>query len=257
MGFIRGSTIVLVSILFVALVIITGAFATLSSSLSYKVIKSDLVPVVKEFIFDQNNLSSKISDSYPLMVASCANNEEYVLGEGDNIMTIKCEDVIGGPEAVVSAQIDDFVDRYYYKEYTCDFWECRNTELTPFYLVSDFSRSYFASKFYIFFFISILVFVALFFLSEVKSNAFILSGVLMLVGSVPFLMIKWIFSFLALQQYLQFFSFLFTQSSSVFLKILITGIVLVVFGFLMKIFDFGMKIEEFFERFKKKEEKKK
>jgi len=60
----------------------------------------------------------------------------------------------------------------------------------------------------------------------------------------------------AQKEYLQFFTFMFTQASSVFIKCLILGIVLIVLGILWKMFSVGMKISEFFNKGKEEPKKK-
>lgn len=257
MGMIRGGALVVVSVLFLVSILSLNVFWTMSNSLKFDNIKTELIPVVMNFADSQMNLSQVIDVSYPLMQTYCLNNSDFTMGEGGMTFVITCDTVKLGKEAVVNGMIDSAVNSIYYKEYDCGFFDCfKKYGETPFFLVSEHTHDYFNSKFYLIAFLSVVLLGLMFLFAENRSNAFIISGALVILAGLPFAKLNWILSFFAQKEYLQFFTFMFTQAFSVFIKCLILGIVLIVFGILWKIFSVGMKISEFFNKDKKEEKKK-
>lgn len=259
MGFIRGGLVVIVSILMLVSLLTMNVFWTLNNSLEYNNLKTELLPVVNDFAESTLNLSANLEKMYPVMVSYCQNNSEFVLGQGEFTFTISCSKIKEGITPVKNKLLEDAMDSLYYKQYDCNFFDCFNKyQGLPFFIVSENTKDYFSSKFYLLVFVNLILLALLLLLTETRSNAFIISGVLMIISGIPFSKLSWILGMFAEKQYLQFFTFLFTQAFSIFVKCLILGAVLIAFGILWKIFSLGFRIKGFFDKFKgeKKEEKK-
>ncbi len=88
-----------------------------------------------------------------------------------------------------------------------------------------------------------------FFLVEVKSNAFILSGSLLAISSLPLIKIEQFLSLIPFE-FGEFLIVFFSEANTVFLISFITGLVVLIIGVVMKFFGIGFKIFEFFNKFK-------
>ena len=228
-----------------------NVFWTLGNSLEFNNIKTELIPVVMNFADNSVNISQVINTTYPLMQTYCENNSEFVLGEGEMTFTISCDSVDLGKEAVINSLINSSINSIYYKEYDCGFFDCfKKYGENPFFLVSKHTYDYFNSKFYLIAFISIVLLGLMFLLTENRSNTFIISGALVILSGLPFVKLSVVLGIFAQKEYLQFFTFMFTQAFYIFVKTLVLGIVLVIVGVFWKILNFGFVIKGFFDKFR-------
>ncbi len=189
--------------------------------------------------------------NYLRLVEFCIPHENIFLNssEDSSVSNISCETVLEGPEAIIEEQVGEKIEDIYYKDYNCSFFECIKSE--PLALVSEKTHDYFQGKFRSMIFLNLILFGVLFLLVEVRSNAFILSGILFVVSALPFSKLEWIIGIFAKIELLKFFTFMFSESFSVFIKFLIFGLVLIGIGFVWKSFSIGFKINSFFEKFRK------
>lgn len=241
MGFIRGSALVIVAVLFFVALLASNSFLTLSSSLEYDIVKPKLVPVIIDIAEEEFNLSSQIDDSYSQMLTDCENNSTIIFDEEGFSFEVPCEKVREGKQEVIDYGVNSLVDEVYYKNYDCGFWDCAEEGEPPFFLVSQKAQGYWSSLFYFVLGVLILLFVVIFFLVEKKSNAFIIAGALLMVSALPFAKIIWVASFLDKYAF-QFFAVLFSRASLMFLRIFIFGIIVLGVGILMKFFGIGFWI---------------
>ncbi len=247
MGAIRGGLFVIASVLLFVMLLAGGAVMTLSTSLEYSNIHEEIAPAVTEIINEQINLPEQIEDGLPRMEEYCENNSEFVFSEQGYTVDLPCEVIAQGKDAIVEEAIDDAIDSVYYKDYGCVFWDCFGKTETPFFLVSEIAQNYWANKFYLAILISLALFVGMFFLAEKKSNSFIVGGILMVVASLPFVKIDSVLLwFFVDENYLNIFSALFGGATTVFVSMLIFGIILLGVGILMKMFGFGFWLNKKF-----------
>jgi hypothetical protein len=251
MGLIRGGAVVIVSILLLVSFLITASILTLSSSLKYENIKDGLSPIIKETIEQELGGGLPIENNLSMIEQYCKNNSEFIFSESGYVITIPCETAKQGSDAIIEKGINDMINESYYKNYDCSFFDCLQKPGAPFSLVSQGAYEYWKSKFYLALILSIILIVALFLLVENKSNAFILSGALLIVSSLPLFGLKNIAGFFVDKSILKFLSVFFAQASLVFYKALIAGIVLISIGIGIKFAGVGMKITNFFNKSKK------
>jgi len=247
MGFIRGGLLVIVSVLLFISILAGSIFLTLSWSLEYENVKEEMSSVILDFADTDFNLTQAIEQDFPRMQIYCQNDSEFVFNQEGYTFVIPCSVVEQGPEVVVEEGIKGFIDEIYYKKYECDFWNCITEDSDPFFLLSAKAKDYWMSKFYLVFFVIIVLGVLVFLLVEGKTNFPILLGILSIVAALLAVKMNWLFSLFGENAYRLFFIF-FNQSYAVFLRFLIIGIVILVFGIVLKFFKVGFKISEFFSK---------
>ncbi len=268
MGFIRGSAFVIISVVFFITLLLMNSMWVISSSLDYENIKQELVPVVKQTLKENINITSIIElQKYPKMQQYCKNMSEgegYVFSVENYTFVVPCSELSNGTEAVIDSAIANFVHEQYYKEYSCDFWNCFDKETLPTFVVSQHSKDYWQSKLYLSILAAFVLVGLMFFLIEKKTNLPLVAGSLVILSSLLFakleIFITWMINWLLtspinLDTFLKFFSIVFTKSYKVFLIMLIIGLALLAFGIILKFFSIGFKIEEFFSKFGSKANK--
>ena len=114
-------------------------------------LNQELVPVLKETLREEINITSLIEDEkYPLMQEYCKNqsgSSMYVFKEGNYTFTIPCDAIANGTDAVIDAGVDKIVYDSYYAQYNCNFWNCFQEGSVPFFLVSQHSKDYWQHSF--------------------------------------------------------------------------------------------------------------
>ena len=152
MGFIRGGLFVTVSVLFFVSLLVASSLYVVISSLDYNNLKQDLIPVVKQTLNEQINITQVIEkDKYPLIQKFCANSSsglDYVFSEQNYTFTIPCSAISGTPDSLVDSAVDSLFQEYYYKEYNCGLFDCMQKDSIPFFLISEHSQNYWKGKFY-------------------------------------------------------------------------------------------------------------
>ena len=253
MGIIRGGLLVVASVLLFTCFLVGGSLLVVSNSLEYENIQKELVPVVTEVIEEQIDISSVIDEKFPIMQEYCQNNSEYVFDAEGQTFDVSCDSIEQGTDTIIQEVIEETVEEFYYTNYDCTFLNCfkENKEM-PYFLVSEQTQNYFEGKFYFVLILSLIFVGIMFFLVETKTNLPILVGSLLVVSSLPFMKLDSIVGNFADKSLLQFFTFLFTQSYSVFIISLILGILLIALGIFLKFFGWGFKISELINKFRGK-----
>jgi hypothetical protein len=96
----------------------------------------------------------------------------------------------------------------------------------------------------------------MFFLVEKKTNAFILSGSLLIVSAVPFIKLDYLLSLFSNKVIFKFLGVFFSQAYYVSIKTLIVGIGLLVLGIVLDIFKVGFFISNLISKIKGEKESK-
>ena len=265
MGFIRGSLFVIVATCFFIALLVMNSTLVVSFSLDYENIREDLLPVVKETLKENINLTSVIdTKQYPLMQQFCKDPSQqldYTFSEQNYSFSVSCGAISNGTETVFDEVIDKFIYEQYYKEYSCGYWKCFKVGQIPFFIVSQYSKDYWQKQFYFSLLISLVLLGLMFLLIEKKTNLPLVAGSLVVLSSLLFAKLealtKWAINALLTlpispEEYLRFFTLIFTQSSKVFIIMLIAGLVLLAIGIILKFFAIGFKINEFFSKFSSK-----
>lgn len=255
MGVIRGSLFVIACVLLFILLVASNAFLTIDRSLDYNVVKPELTNLLTNLADRTINLSEQIEKTIPAMLIICKNESNFIFDseEGEQV-TIPCNVVSEGSDAIIKYSFGNLIDEAYNKKYDCEYWTCfKELEGTEglYFAVSKQAQDYWAGKFYLSL-LGILILVGvMFLLIETRTTLPIVVGALMIVASLPFAKLETIVGWFAKLEILQFLTVFFTKSVSVFWTGFILGLILVGIGVILKIFKIGFKIGEFFSKFKK------
>ena len=265
MGAIRGILLVVICILTFLLILIGGVLWTMSSSLQYENVQPGLSSFVTSFVNEQVNsiggqlnLEDEIDTLMPTIEAYCQTSQEYVFQYEGQTITIPCDALVQGPEAVISEGVGSLIDQYYYQEYNCNFWDCFSENDIPLFLISQKAQNYWQGKFRLALLGFLIVMGLIFLLVEKKTNFFILTGGLTILASLPLLKVGAVTNRLTnsigdLGEYAsELVLIFFNQSQNVFVRIVLFGAVLLVVGIVMKVFKIGFSIANFIGRFKGK-----
>ena len=255
MGAIRGILLVVVSVLLFVVLLGGNVLWTLDKSLDYETIKPELVFVIKEAIENEINLSEVVEEEFGEMEEYCLDNPVYVFSDEEfgQVFEIECDVVAQGSDAVVDSAIESFVEKIYSgqiesKDVSSVLEEVNTESKQPMFDFVKLKNSV-HSYFYIAWVAALVLFVLVFFLVEVKSNAFILSGSLLAISSLPLIKIEQFLSLIPFE-FGEFLIVFFSEANTVFLISFITGLVVLIIGVVMKFFGIGFKIFEFFNKFK-------
>lgn len=245
MGIIRGALVTLITILLFGSLFLTGSFLTLSMSLNYQVIQLKVV----DTLIEQTNISDQISSELEDMQDYCQNNTHYMKTFENYSIDIPCSIINqDSEETIVNYIVSSVVEKNYYKEYDCNFMDCFVQDGNPFFVFSEHSKDYFNSWFYKSLIISLVLAGLIFVFMEKRNNLFFLLGIVLIILSFLFLGIGKIVSLIIGWEFAQIVGVLFTQSYSVFMIFIISGIVLIGMGILLKFLSFGRFIERLFRR---------
>lgn len=144
---------------------------------------------------------------------------------------------------LTQSQIDKSINDIYYKNYSCNMWECRGVEETPFFLVSKMAHDYWIGKFYWILIVLILLSVLSFFLVENKTGLSVIIGAILIVATLPLKVIKsFVSSLQEFQGFTEIVTIFFSKANSVFWIMIILGIILVILGIVLKIIKFEEKL---------------
>jgi hypothetical protein len=271
MGFFRGAGVVIVSVLFFVSILTAGIFWTLSLSLNYDNVNSKVSSVSSSIVGEKLN-SAELNKTFSLMKNYCKTNPNYsyVFKEGNYSYNLSCKNLPNSTNELLSQTTSYFVKDFYYKTYSCEFWSCFKEQGIPFFLVSKYSQDYWHKLFVKLILFSILLFVLLFFLTKRKANAFILSGALLIIASLPILKLKILGTNIVEKMFspvgeavswgaskdtiANIVGVFFSESSRVFLTYFVIGIILLIAGIVFTFMSFGFKIFEKVDKIEKENE---
>ena len=233
MGAIRGILLVVVSVLLFVVLLGGNVLWTLDKSLDYETIKPELVFVIKEAIENEINLSEVVEEEFGEMEEYCLDNPVYVFSDEEfgQVFEIECDVVAQGSDAVVDSAIESFVEKIYSgqiesKDVSSVLEEVNTESKQPMFDFVKLKNSV-HSYFYIAWVVALVLFVLVFFLVEVKSNAFILSGSLLAISSLPLIKIEQFLSWIPFE-FGEYFIVFFSEANTVFLISFITGLVVLI-----------------------------
>ncbi len=237
MGLIRGGLLTLAVILLFVSLFAMNTFWTISSSLEYEVIKPELVSVVNDIIRNQTSVASEMDEAVDEMRVICLEDVEVVRTFGDEEYSFPCEVLSQGSEAVITYAVSSLVEKKYYQEYDCYFWECSYTP--PYHLVSAKAQDYWNGWFYWSLILSLVFAAMIFFLVENKHNFPLVLGGVIIISALPFAKVSWLLSLLGHWDFLHFFVLFFSKAYNVFLIMLVAGIISLGIGIVLKFLGIG------------------
>ncbi|HUW43495.1 MAG TPA: hypothetical protein VMV95_00855 [Bacillota bacterium] len=254
MGFIRGSLLVFVCIVFFIILILGNTFFVLSYSLGYKNVQKELGLILENFtennlniIQGDFNLTEKMGGAREFMEEHCQNESSYVFAEGGYTFVIPCdvlEEIEENPSVIIDQGIENIIEQIYYDDYDCKFWDCFKVTELPFFLISEKAKNYWQDKFYLTLIAFAILVALIFLLTEHKQNTPIIVGSLLILSSLPLLKLEKIVGSIAGDSSLAFIGVFFSRIGGVFWIVFIVGSILILAGIALKLlhWDFLKKI---------------
>ncbi len=258
MGLIRGALAVFVSILLFIVFLAGNALLTLTLSLQYENVYEHLEPLIQDTVEEEIgiDISTEIQKELDNMEIQCEDYPEgYVFSEGGYAITLSCETLSQGTDAIIASGVESLIKDAYYRDYTCDFWKCFGEEEIPLFLVSEYAKDYWKSKFYLALATAVGLMILLFFLFKKKQNVFIIPGILLVATSIPFLRMGFLMSISGDRIIFELLGIFFSKARSVFRISFFTGIGLLIAGIFFKLFLVGFSFSKIFHREESKEKK--
>jgi c-di-AMP phosphodiesterase-like protein len=154
-------------------------------------------------------------------------------------MIIPCQVIEQGPDSIIEYGADNFIDEVYYAEYNCELWDCVGNSSFPLVLFSEKAMDYWRAKFLLLAAISIALFALIFFISRNRTTTFIVTGILIILSSLPFRGLGWVLNLLP-SEFSGIFSAFFAKSHAVFIIMLVIGIIFIGIGIIFKLFGWSM-----------------
>ncbi len=247
MGFLRGALVTVIGVVLLISLFIMNATLTLTWSLEYETLKPVIRDIVDDIAEEQFQLNEYIDEATVTMQKYCENETEFVFNQEGVTLVIPCDEINQGGDSILDYSLDELVDNIYYAEYDCEYWQCIKTTDDYFVLISEKSHDYWKSKFIVFLFISIGLFILMFIVSNRKSNSFIFAGLLTIVSSLPFIKLTWIARFVPEVLKEIFLSF-FARSNNVFIIMMIIGLFLLGLGIVLHFLKWSLKISKLFKK---------
>ena len=258
MGFIRGGLLVIVCILFFIGLLFGNLLFTIHGSLEYKDVKENLgdaITTLAEEQLDENPLID--SENREEIESNCKTQQSYAFDANfsdiDINVDISCASVLQGEKAIIDEFVSETVDQLYYKDYECRFTQCLEDEKNALYFVSEDFRNFLSQKVFVSLIVLAIFFVLIMLLAEHKSNGLIISGITLILASLPFMKLESIAVNLIGGNFSGFASVFLSDSYKIFIINLGLGILLLLIGIVIKVMGIGLKLSEYFNKRKEKE----
>lgn len=252
---IRGLFVVLFSVLILLSMTVAGISWDLSSSLNYNQVQKQAVNLFP-LIDQQLNLTQVLDSNLPAIKQYCVSHSDFVFSYSGYVFDISCADV-NSESALINSTIKTFIASMYYKQYGCSYWSCFDSYSTPTFLISQESENYWSQIFYVSLAASALLAAVLLLFVRKKRSLPLLVGGLMILSSLPVFGIGKIISSVSNKTVSGIISLLFSQSSTIFFRMIIAGGIILFIGLVIELFYAGFKIYDMFSKDEKIESKKK
>ena len=108
MGVIRGGLLVIIAVLLFVSLFATYILLTMSWSLNYDNVQKELGDVIKSTLNNKVGVTELVATEYSAMQEDCKLNSSYVINYEDIAITIPCEVISQGQEAVINYSINKF-----------------------------------------------------------------------------------------------------------------------------------------------------
>jgi hypothetical protein len=256
MGLIRGVLLVLAATLLFLAFLSLNLLWTLSSSLTYDNVQKEATGIATDTL-KEAGVTDNIKQLYPQLQIYCQkNHSEYVLNYQEFSFEIPCSAVLQGEDAIMNEVVKGAINNIYYTRYDCNFIDCFRKFPIPLFLLSQKAYYFWSDNTYFALIASFVLFILVFLLVQKKTNAFILSGSLLIVSSLFFVKLDYILSLFSGDVVFKLIWIFFSQSYFVSIKTLLSGVGLLALGILMDIFKVGFFISNLISKIKGKKEEK-
>lgn len=244
MGFFRGAGLTILSIILFVVLLIGGIFASLSLSLEYKNVQPRVYTVLEQFVGSQIGEEQIKNEILPYAISYCQTNDEWVQEFDGYVLAFPCSVVLEGYDSFLNYGINQVINDFYYKEYTCNFLDCFKEQELPLFLISEYSQKFWKNLFIKFLIFSIVLFGLIILLVKKKPSSLILLGSLMVPVSLFLMAFKKAGEFFIASSISgegtddllsSITGIFFSESSMVFSRMLILGGVLIVVGIILRI----------------------
>jgi hypothetical protein len=240
MGFLRGAVITIFSIVLVISLFLMNFTLIVSWSLQHDNLQPALKTSATNFLKNTLNAESIFNgESESLMQAYCIVNKEYNFTYGEDTITIPCEVILKGEDAVIDYGVSNLIDIEYYKEYSCDFWKCVKDSQVPLVLFSEKAMDYWRGKFFLLLIVSFVLFALIFLISRKRPVTIAITGLLIIVSSLPFRKLDWVIHLIP-KQFSGIISVFFTKAHEVFIIMLFVGLLFIGLGIAFRLL--GLKL---------------
>ena len=254
MGAIRGVLLVFVAVLLFLSFFSLNLLWTVSSSLEYENVQKQSTLLANDLL-NEVNITEIVVQNYPMIQLYCMNHTNYVFSYQGFTFDIPCSVALQGADAIVEEMIGGAIHGIYYAEYDCGFIDCFE-KYSPVFLLSEKFHNFVADKVYFPLILALVLFALVFLLVQKKTNAFIVSGILLIVSSLPFVKLDYLLSLFPDKMIFRLLWVFLSRSFYVSIRLLIIGAALLVFGILLDIFKVGLFISNLFSRFRKEKKEK-
>ncbi|MFA5953171.1 MAG: hypothetical protein WC812_01120 [Candidatus Pacearchaeota archaeon] len=243
MGFIRGVGVFLLCFILFLSLFFMNVFLNLNWSLEHDTLEPNLINYANDFI-NSSGISQDVSMALTVMEFYCMTHTNYIFNYQDFNIDIPCNVVDYGVKNATNYIISSLVDKIYYQEYNCEFWTCVKTSEVPVVFISEKAKDYWFYLFKISIIISIIAFVLMLLITRKKANAFINTGVLVLASSILFRESKLLLKIFPNNPILDFLEIFFAKANTIFIIMIIIGVVFLIVGILLRFLNIGTKISQ-------------
>lgn len=245
MGFIRGTAITLFSIVLLLSLFLMNLSLIVSWSLEHDTLQPALKISASDFL--KNSLDAKNlfeGEAKTIMQSYCLVNSEYNFTYENYIFTIPCNVIEKGTDSIIDYEMNNIIDTVYYAKYDCEFWKCVKDSSVPLVLFSEKAMDYWRGKLLLLAIISIVMFALIFLISTKRPVTVIITGILIILSSLPFRSLNWALNLIP-KEFSGIFSVFFTKAHIVFIIIFIIGLVFIGIGFAFRFFGWSMSFANF------------
>ncbi|MBU2612826.1 MAG: hypothetical protein KKB62_03840 [Nanoarchaeota archaeon] len=247
MGFFRGTIVFLLALAFFLMAFVANLFLTLSWSLDYDNVNPSLSNLTSDFAKASGSRIAVFSE-YETKKIQCSVLEEVNFSYAGAQIPVPCSVVETDANSVIDYLDEEVVRFYYYKDYSCNFLNCLETEKHTFFLFSQTAKEYWNLRFNSLLPLMLAVLVLMFVFVKSKHNALVLGGIMIIFSSFPFKQISLLFSIAPNFIPFELLPVFFSKSDSVFNLSIIIGLLMVVVGIGFGFFKLGMKLGNLFKK---------
>lgn len=240
MGLIRGTLLVLASVVFFFAVLSSALFFTVSTSLEYSAVQNQTVHLVEQ-LSNQINFTQQLTNNLPIIRYYCQTGQDYALKYQNYTFRVSCNDINKSISTIADNTINNFVTDLYYENYNCNYWDCLNT-YSPTFLISEKSRNYWQNWLYYSLTALIISAAALLLLIKKKRHSPFVIGGTILFSSAIILAIGKMLNSIPNEAISQVINIFFSKLNFVFIRLLIIGAIIMLIGLAMELFHVEFKI---------------
>lgn len=251
MGFFRGGTIFFLGVLLLISLFVGNLFFVLYSSLDYKNVQEHFTPILSNVIYGGMD-EQQINEAFDMMINYCQQKDNFPIDSGVFIFDIPCSSILSQtPQQVLILEVESFINKVYYNEYECSFFDCFSQQNLPFFLISKNTQDYVKSKFYFFLVLSLILTGLIFLLLQHKKSILIVLGSLIILSSLPLIKIGSLSTILSGEHIPEVLSLFTGKATTTFWVVFVLGIILICLGIGLRFWNYE-KIKEFFSKIKNK-----